>query len=173
MTTRHPHRCGPCPLAVDRRLFLRNAALAALGALAAGTIPTSLARAVESVRPLDASGATAAERLYAIPSADGVSIDEANELILVRWQGRAYAFSSRCTHRGAKLQWRAGEGRVFCPRHKARFRPDGAHDSGRQTRDLDRYDIRRRGDALVIDFGALRRADADPTAWAGAVVRLG
>jgi nitrite reductase/ring-hydroxylating ferredoxin subunit len=188
MTTRHSYRdeqdhdaqhdaqhdgFGRCPLTVDRRLFLRNAALAALGVLAAGTVPTTLAHAVEGVRPLDESGANAVERLYAVPAADGVSIDDTNEVILVRWQGRAYAFSSRCTHRGARLEWRAGEGRIFCPKHKARFRPDGAHDSGRQTRALDRYDIRRRGDALVIDFGALRRVDTDPAAWAAAVVRLG
>ena len=188
MTTRHPHGdeqhdrspheaphdgCGPCPLAVDRRVFLRSAALAALGVLAAGTVPPALAHAVEYVRPLDASGAGAAERLYAIPATDGVSIDDANEVILVRWQARAYAFSSRCTHRGARLEWHGDEGRVFCPKHKARFRPDGMHDSGRQTRDLDRYDIRQRGNALVVDFGMLRRADTDPGAWAAAVVRIG
>ena len=164
--------CGRCPLTVDRRVFVRNAALAAIGVLAAGTVPPALAQAVRTVRPIGGGAAGAGERLYEIPPTDGVSIDDANEVILVRWQNRAYAFSSRCTHRGARLQWHEGEGRVFCPKHKARFQPDGVHDSGRETRDLDRYDVSRRGGALVIDFGALRRADTDPVAWRAAVVQL-
>ena len=91
---------------------------------------------------------------------------------LVRWQGRAYALSAQCTHRGAALVWRADEGRVFCPKHEARFRPDGVHASGRRARDLDRFDIRQRGNTLVVDLTALRRADADVDAWQAAVVRL-
>ena len=38
--------------------------------------------------------------------------------------------------------WHAAESRVYCPKHKVRFRPDGMHDSGRATRSLDRYDLR-------------------------------
>jgi nitrite reductase/ring-hydroxylating ferredoxin subunit len=165
----HEKGCGECPLTVDRRTFLRSAALAAVGALAAGSITPAMARAVGIARPIRSGGV---ERVYGIPADDGVSIDEGNEVILVRWQNRAYAFSSRCTHRGAKLQWREGEGRVYCPKHKARFRPDGAHASGRRTRDLDRYDIHRRGGEVVIDLGTLRRVDEDPDAWAAAVVVL-
>jgi nitrite reductase/ring-hydroxylating ferredoxin subunit len=169
----HGHSpCGECPLAVDRRSFLRDTALAALAALAGLTtvaVSPALAHAVRTVRPVRAAGP---ERLYQIPAADSVSIDEENEVILVRWQKRAYAFSSRCTHRGAPLQWRENEGRVFCPKHKARFRPDGAHDSGRPARDLDRYGIRRRGDALAIDLAVLYRADDDLTAWSQAFVAL-
>lgn len=95
-----------------------------------------------------------------------------NEVMLVRWQGRGYAFSLACPHRGTRLEWRADEGRVFCPKHKARFRPDGAHDSGRQTRNLDRYDVRRQGETLVVALGSRRRVDVDPAAWAAAVVSL-
>jgi len=164
----HP-ACGECPLAVDRRSFLRDTALAALAGLTTVAVSPALAHAVRTVRPVRAAGL---ERLYEIPAADSVSIDEENEVILVRWQARAYAFSSRCTHRGAPLQWRENEGRVFCPKHKARFRPDGAHDSGRRARDLDRYGIRRRGAALAIDLAVLYRADDDLAAWSRAVVAL-
>lgn len=166
----HKASCDDCPVAaVGRRAFLRDTALAALGALGAVAIAPSLAHAVRTVLPTRATGP---ERVYEIPAGDGVSIDEQNEVILVRWQGRAFAFSSRCTHRGARLQWRRSESRVFCPKHKARFRPDGAHDSGRRTRDLDRYDIRRRADGLVINVDVLYRADQNPEPCARAFVQL-
>lgn len=164
----HPE-CGGCPLTLDRRGFLRDAALAAIGALAAGALSPRLAEAMLAVRPLRAS---ALERVYAIPTDDSISIDAANEVILVRWQNRAYAFSTRCPHRGGKLQWRDAEQRVYCPKHKARFRADGAHASGRRTRDLDRYDLRVRRGVLVVDLDSLRRADREPAAWAAAVVEL-
>jgi hypothetical protein len=38
---------------------------------------------------------------------------------------------------------------------------DGVHDSGRTSRDLDRHDVDRQGEALVGDFDALRRADQE------------
>jgi nitrite reductase/ring-hydroxylating ferredoxin subunit len=161
--------CGDCPLAIDRRAFLRDTALAALGAVGAVAVTPALAHAVRAVRPTRATGL---ERVYEIPATDGVSIDEENEVILVRWQRRAYAFSSRCTHRGARLEWRPGEGRVFCPKHKARFRPDGAHDSGRRTRDLDRYGIRRSAAGLAISLDVLHRVDQDPQAWSRAFVQI-
>ncbi|HEX6050997.1 MAG TPA: Rieske (2Fe-2S) protein [Gemmatimonadaceae bacterium] len=162
--------CGHCPLTVDRRTFLRGAALAAVGALAAGVAMPAVAQAVQTIRPLRRTGV---ERIYAIPGANGVSIDDANEVILVRWENKAYAFSTRCTHKGATLEWREDEGRVFCPKHKARFHPDGAHASGREARALDRYDITLRDGSLVVTLDALRRADADAEAWGAAFVQLG
>jgi nitrite reductase/ring-hydroxylating ferredoxin subunit len=90
-----------------------------------------------------------------------------------RWQGRAYAFSIKCPHRGTRLEWHADETRIFCPKYKARFRPDGAHVSGRTSRDLDRYDVRRQGSDLLVNFDALRRADTDAAAWSAAVVQVG
>ena len=161
---------GDCVFAADRRTFLRATALGVLAALVGDAALPALAEAVGTAAPRTTAGA---ELRYTIPMADSVAVDERNELILVRWQGRAYAFSTKCTHRGATLEWRAAEGRVFCPKHKARFRPDGAHDSGRSTRALDRFDIRRDGAALVIRLDVLRRADTDPVGWAGAVAVLG
>ena len=163
--------CDACPLVVDRRRFLRDAALAAVATLAAlGAAPSAaLADAVRAVDPLAVAGT---ERSYPIPAADGVAVDAANDVIVVRWLNRAYAFSRKCPHKGATLQWRAGEGRVYCPKHKARFHPDGAHASGRRARDLDRHDIRRRGDQLAVDLAVVRRKDRDPEGWAAAVVDL-
>ena len=164
--------CTVCPIAgLSRRLFLRDAALAAAATLAViGLAPgKAFAEAVRVIAPLAVRGT---EHSYEIPAGDSVSIDAANEVILVRWQGRGYAFALACPHRGTRLQWHADEGRVFCPKHKARFLPDGAHDSGRESRNLDRYDIRRQGNSLIVALGTARRSDADPAAWAAAVVTL-
>ena len=161
---------GSCFFAVDRRAFLRATALGVLGALVGEALLPTLASAVGTATPASMGKL---ELRYALPPADGVAVDEGNEVILVRWQGRAFAFSAKCPHRGARLEWHPAEGRVFCPKHKARFRPDGAHDSGRQSRDLDRYDVRREGASLVIRLDMLRRADTDPAGWAAAVVMVG
>jgi hypothetical protein len=61
---------------------------------------------------------------------------------------------------------------VFCPKHKARFRPDGAHDSGRASRDLDRYALNRQGSSIVVNLDTLHRADQEPEAWRSAVIVL-
>jgi nitrite reductase/ring-hydroxylating ferredoxin subunit len=161
---------GSCFFTVDRRAFLRATALGVFGALAGEAVFPTLASAIGTTTPTSAGKL---ELRYALPPADGVAVDEGNEVILVRWQERVYAFSAKCPHRGAQLEWRSAEGRVYCPKHKARFRPDGAHDSGRQSRDLDRYDIRREGASLVIRLDMLRRADTDPAGWAAALVMVG
>jgi len=159
-----------CFFFVDRRAFLRAAALGVLGALAGGVALPELAAAIGTTTPKRMGRA---ELRYTLPTSDGAEVDEGNELILVRWQGRAYAFSAKCPHRGARLEWHPSESRVYCPKHKARFRADGAHDSGRRSRDLDRYDLRRDGSSLVIRLDALRRSDTDPAGWAAAAVTLG
>jgi len=154
---------------MSRRAFLRDAALAAAATMAAlGLVPgAAFAEAVQTVVPRGVAGT---EHTYRIPVKDGVTIDADNGILLVRWQGLGYAFSLACPHRGARLQWRAEEQRVFCPKHKARFLPDGVHASGRQSRHLDRYAIRRQGATLVVALDQLYRADVDPAAWAAAVV---
>ena len=163
--------CDACPLATDRREFLRNMAVA-VGATLVGTAFSPGSALVRNVRVLVPLARTGARARYELPDADGVSIDDANEVILARWQGEIHAFSSRCTHRGAQLQWHADESRVFCPKHKARFRADGVHDSGRSTRALDRYDLRLEGSAVVVELDLLHRADEDPAGWSAAVIRL-
>ena len=164
------HESGQCAFSTDRRTFIRASALGILAALAGDAALPALAGAVGTTAPRSVRGA---EVRYTLPATDSVAVDEGNELILVRWQGRAYAFSTKCPHRGSRLEWRAAEGRVFCPKHKARFHPDGAHASGRSTRALDRYDIRREGQALAIRLDVLRRADTDPAGWATAVAVVG
>ena len=75
-----PAGCGECPLTIDRRVFLRSAALAAVGALAAGALTPALAGPVRTLTPRSAGGM---ERVYDIPAADGAFVDETNEVIIV------------------------------------------------------------------------------------------
>lgn len=159
--------CGGCEL--GRRAFLRDAAgavaaaLLLLGARAddAAALPVAL------VRPLSSRGA---EKRYALPVADGVEIDRDAEVILVRWQGHAYAFALSCPHQNVSLRWLAADGRFQCPKHKSKYRPDGSFISGRATRAMDRYGIRRDGAQLVVDLALLHEQDTNPQGWAAATI---
>lgn len=164
--------CEGCPVATGRRAFLRDAAMAATAAIAAVAVVKPAAAFAEAVREIAPTTARLLERKYAIPTVDGVSIDVANSVMLARWENRLYGFSLRCPHKGAPLEWRASEQRVFCPKHKARFLADGSHVSGRGSRDLDRYGIRRTGGAVVVDLSRPLRQDRDPDAWQRAVLSL-
>ena len=166
-----PTGCQACPHATDRRAFVRHMALAVAGTLAAtGLTPNAaFASGARYIAPL---AGRANQRRYDLPRIDGVSIDSANDVILARWQDHVYAFSLRCPHRGTRLVWHADEERVFCPKHKARFRADGAHDSGRNTRSLDRYGLHLEGGAVVVELDMLYRIDEDPAGWTAAVIAV-
>jgi len=165
--------CGQCPVAqAGRRAFLRDIGLAVVAALAVGVVgapATALGESVTETSPLRGVGR---ERSYALPAADSIAIDTDNDIIIARWQNTVYAFSLKCPHKGTRLEWLSGERRVFCPKHKARFRPDGSHESGRRSRDLDRYDVNRQGPSMVVSLDALRRQDTEPEAWRDAVLVL-
>lgn len=173
MTADRKKPCGECPAAaLTRRAFFRDIGVAVGAAIAAQAIVppgTAFAHMVSDVLPL---ASARMERSYAVPSLDGVFIDEANDVILARWQNRAYAFSIKCPHKGARLTWRPSEGRVYCPKHKARFGADGHHISGRGSRALDRFPLRRVGATLVVDTSEPLRADRDADRWASATVSL-
>ena len=163
MTT--PHTCG----LLDRRLILRRAAVAVSAAMVLdGLAPgDSLADTVRAITPLSTVRRT---RTYAIPAADGVSVDAADGVALARWKGKLYAFSLECPHKGADLQWREGEQQLYCPKHKARFSVNGAHVSGRMTRDLDRFGLVRQGPNVVLALDA--RLSSTAAGWGGAVLTL-
>jgi cytochrome b6-f complex iron-sulfur subunit len=164
-------QCYDCPVATaSRRAFLRDVGLAAVAALAVAGLPA--AALAESVIETSPRGEGGRRRLYSIPGGDSIAVDTANDVIIARWQNRVYAFSLKCPHRGARLEWRANEERFFCPKHKARFRPDGAHDSGRASRDLDRFAITREGASVAVDLDTILRADGDTAAWKSAVIAI-
>lgn len=164
-------RCVECPLATNRRRFLRDAALTAVATLAAtGLRPNAaLASLVTAITPTRKAGPL---RAYAIPSADAVMVDDGNDVIIARYRGNIYAFSRRCPHKGARLVWHESEDRIFCPRHKARFTSGGDHASGRRSRNLDRYGLRRQGSEIIVDTDTIYREDENPERWRSALVAI-
>jgi nitrite reductase/ring-hydroxylating ferredoxin subunit len=113
-----------------------------------------------------------AERAYPVPAADGVTIDRGEQVILVRFQQHAYAFNLACPHENAALRWKERDGHFQCPRHESQYRPDGTFISGRATRNMDRFAIRRAGDQLVVDLDRLFRSDEQPQDWGAAAASL-
>jgi len=156
----HSAECGQCEFGDQRRRFIGTA----LGFAFAAALPARLLHA------LDRRGA---EQRYAIPAGDSVSIDADNGVILVRWEGKVYAFNLACPHQRTALRWQEDEHRFQCPKHKSRYQPDGTFISGRATRSMDRLALRRDGDAVMVDLDRMFKQDEDQAGWNGAVVALG
>lgn len=163
--------CQGCGGSTSRRDFLRDAAGLAAGVLAALGLSAEHARAVPVgwATPLAQAGS---ELTLAIPPRDGVSVYRDHGLILARHAGAVYAFSLACPHQRAALRWREADGRFQCPKHRSRYRADGAYISGRATRSMDRFALRREGNNVVVNLSRLLREDRDRAAWADAAVRL-
>jgi Rieske Fe-S protein len=165
--------CRNCPLgaAVQRRAFLRDAALAAAGIFAALGAVASDARAlpVGLVSPVSVR---ADERTYPLPTADGATIDKEESLIVVRWQGTVYVFSLACPHQNTALKWAQKDAQFQCPKHHSKYRPDGSFIEGRATRGMDRFAIRRDGDTVVVDLDQLYQQDKDAAAWKAASIQV-
>ena len=154
----------------SRRDFLREAA-ALVGCIATLGVPpgTSLeftVRLATALRILDG------EAVYPIPPQDGATIDRDREVILVRYQDRIYAFGLSCPHQRTPLRWQEEQQQFRCPKHKSTFQLDGAFLSGRATRSMDRYPLKREGDTVVVDLSALLQEDRDRERWVDAVVQL-
>ena len=162
--------CDGCALATTRRAFLRDGAMAVAAALATlGLAGRANALVVRVGTALAATGSTAS---YAIPEADGVTIDRDRQIILVRYEGAIYAFALSCPHQNTALKWREEDGRFQCPKHKSKYRPDGTFISGRATRAMDRHALHRDGSAVVVDLDTVYRQDHDAAAWAAALIRV-
>jgi len=159
--------CGACEL--GRRAFLRDAAPVAAGALAALGAPARLAAAsIDFVTARDVGGE---EKSYPIPAADGAQIDKANEVILVRYQGKTYAFSLACPHQNTAIRWYQKDNQFECPKHHSKYRPDGTFIEGRATRGLDRFAVRKDGNAVVVNLDKLFEEDKDGD-WKTAFVAI-
>jgi Rieske Fe-S protein len=160
--------CAGCG---GRREFLRDAAGFAAGVLVALGARPAQAQGM-ALRAIQALSARADQATYAIPAADGASIDRDREVIVARWHGRAYAFALSCPHQRTMLRWQADEGRFQCPKHHSRYTPDGSYISGRATRGMDRFAVRRAGTTLVVDLDRLIKQTDDQAAWDAAFVAV-
>ena len=162
--------CHDCPLA-DRRDFLRHALGVVAGAFA--TLGVGPAQAVAlGVRFARGVRVGAEEHSYPVPTADGATIDKENEIILVRFEQKVYAFNLSCPHQNTALRWNPDEGQFQCPKHHSRYRPDGVFVSGRATRSMDRLGLRRDGANVSVDADKFYRQDKNPAEWAAAVLAL-
>jgi hypothetical protein len=69
------------------------------GLFAVGAAASPAAALVHAASEIRSTGTIGAMRTYAIPTADTISVDVANDVILARSQNRVYAFSLKCPHR--------------------------------------------------------------------------
>lgn len=157
-----------CP-APDRRQFLKQVTVAVAGIMAAlsATPREAVALPLALGRPSETQGD---EVSYPVPSADGATIDKENEVILVRWKGTVYAFALSCPHQNTALRWFGDDPRFQCPKHKSRYQPDGTFISGKATRNMDRFAIRKNGAKVVVSLDKLYENDKQEAAWAAAKV---
>lgn len=155
----------------DRREFLTRATTAVAAIMAglaaspreAAALPLSLGRAL-LVRE--------DEITYPLPTADGTTIDQDNEVILVRWKNAVYAFNLSCPHQNTALRWLQADGRFQCPKHKSKYQPDGTFMSGRATRNMDRFAVRKEAGKLVVNVAKLYESDKQRVLWDEAQVTV-
>ena len=164
--------CTGCSL-LERREFLRDAAMMTASALVALGVAPALASAapVTFITPL---GGAREDKAYPIPAADGAQIDKANDAIIARWQGKVYAYSLACPHQNTTLKWSDKEREFECPKHHSRFTPDGIYikDSGRATRGLDRLAVRKDGNNIVVNLDKAYQEDENAAEWKAAFVNV-
>ena len=92
------------------------------------------------------------------------------QLILARAKGMMYAFALSCPHQNTALRWIEEDTAFQCPKHKSRYRDDGAFIEGRATRSMDRLAVRRDGAALLVEVDTLYQQDEHPKEWEAAFV---
>ena len=121
-----------------------------------------------------ALGGSKDEKSYAVPVKDGTQIDKDNATMITRWQGKVYVFSLACPHQNTMLRWSDKDNEFQCPKHHSRFEPNGAYiaDSGRATRGLDRFAVRKDGNNVVVNLDSLWQQDEDEAAWNAAFITV-
>ncbi len=154
---------------VARRAFLRDVTMFAAALAAAGFAPGVASAAARPVRALSRA---ANEVRYPIPGRDGVEFDDKNEVILVRTAGRVYAFALACPHQNTALRLVPSKLGFQCPKHHSKYQLDGEYISGRATRGMDRYAIRREGAVVVVNVALYYESDSEPAQWAGAAITV-
>jgi Rieske Fe-S protein len=151
-----------------RRSFLRQSGCGLLTLAMLGLPDGAVALPISGV-----SGTSSdTERRYAIPQADGVSIDRRAQIILVRFANKVYAMALACPHENAAVKWLAKDRRFQCSKHDSRYTPEGTYTSGHTTRNLDRFPVRREEAEIVVTTDRVFRSDQNLSAWTSAIVAL-
>jgi Rieske Fe-S protein len=163
--------CDGCADCQSRRSVLGRVSAALLATIAGVELAPATAQAVplSEVRGVKSSPT---ERSYPVPATDSVAIDRDEQVLIVRFQQQAFAFNLACPHENTALRWKEQAGHFQCPRHESQYQPDGTFISGRATRNMDRFAVRRSGDNVVVDLNRLSRSDRQAQDWANAAVAL-
>jgi len=152
----------------SRREFIQTAGCFA-GALAALGISRDVLAGPVALIEGSQSGDT---RAYPMPAADGVTIDKAAQVILVRSNGHVFAFALSCPHQEAAVKWVPQHNQFECTKHDSHYQADGTHTSGRATRNLDRFPITKDGATLRVDIAHVFQSDKDAAGWNAATVTI-
>jgi Rieske Fe-S protein len=155
----------PCKDSTRRAFLVRGGCgaftLAALG----------LPAIVDALPITDVAGqGGGAEKRYPIPKDDSVNIDRQKQVIVVRFANHLYAMALACPHESAAVKWVAKEHRFQCTKHDSEYSPDGIYRTGRATRNLDRFPVRRDGNDLVVTTDRVYHSDQNAAAWGAASV---
>lgn len=165
-----PDNCAGCGNS-DRREFVQ-AAVGSVAALLGLSLFGSSEAAAQILANTSPPSGMRGVSTYAIPAADGVNIDTANDVILARAADKVYAFALQCPHQNTALRWNAKDHRFQCPKHKSRYTAAGEFLDGRATRNMDRLPIRMDGTALAVDNTREIHSDQDAAKWAAAFVHV-
>jgi nitrite reductase/ring-hydroxylating ferredoxin subunit len=164
------HDCAACPIVENgRRKFIRDLLVGAVGVMVAPSLARASTMLIEAAKPIASKGNL---KTYAIPAADSVQIDHDADVILVRWQNDVYAFNLSCPHQNTALRWEDAVKRFQCPKHHSQYTPTGEFITGRATRGMDRLDVKREGNGVMVNLDSLHRQDKDAAGWSSAVVQL-
>jgi len=126
-------------LVTTRREFLNEAATAALGIAAIGSMIVTYGYLSPNVlfEPPTTFRAGNPD-LYAPNS---VTFLEDQQVYVVRTENGFYAVSAVCTHLGCVTQWKPDVGQIACPCHGSKFRSDGTKIEGPAPRPLPHFAI--------------------------------
>ena len=153
---------------MERRDFLYTAGCFACILAASGVAADALAGPVTFIDSEQAGE----EKTYPVPAADGVSVDRAAQVILVRANGHVFAFALSCPHQNAAVKWVPQHNQFECTKHDSHYTADGTHVSGRATRNMDRMPIRKDGNVVHVDTAHVFESDKDAAGWNAATVSV-
>ena len=126
-------------LVTTRREFLNEAATAALGIAAIGSMIVTYGYLSPNVlfEPPTTFRAGNPD-LYPLNS---VTFLEDQQVYVVRTENGFYAVSAVCTHLGCVTQWKPDVGQIACPCHGSKFTSDGTKIEGPAPRPLPHFAI--------------------------------
>jgi cytochrome b6-f complex iron-sulfur subunit len=138
---------APTKVVPTRREFLNEAAAAALGIAAVGSMIVTYGYLSPNVlfEPPTTFRAGSPD-LYAPNS---VTFLEDQQVYVVRTDNGFYAVSAVCTHLGCITQWKPELGLIACPCHGSKFKPDGTKIEGPAPQPLPHFAISLTADGLL------------------------